>query len=121
MKSLLTVFLSSAALAAVFSVTPAAAQVAGNPGDLHTPTPYTESVDSPYRGGAPYGYGPYAGPFGPLGAVAAGVGAFGAGVANAAGAVVGAPAASPVYAAQPGVGCRVHQDFNGRYTSVCSP
>ena len=38
----LTTLLSLTATAAILSATPAAAQGAGNPGDLHTPTQYTK-------------------------------------------------------------------------------
>jgi hypothetical protein len=40
MKRLITIILSTAAICAAVSVTPAAAQVAGNPGDIHTRTLY---------------------------------------------------------------------------------
>ncbi|HEY1779691.1 MAG TPA: hypothetical protein VGG79_04535 [Roseiarcus sp.] len=74
-------------------VTPAFAQVAGNPGDLHTPTVYTSRVDA-----QTYGYG---GLLGPLDALTA-------------------PGTGQV-AAAPGGGapCGVVQDFNGRYTALC--
>ena len=71
MRHLFTSFLSTAAIAAALSATPVAAQVAGNPGDQHTPTPYTSDYWAQAHGYAP-GYG---GPFGPIGAV---VGSFGA-------------------------------------------
>jgi hypothetical protein len=48
MKGVLTIILSTAAVCAFVSVTPAAVQVAGNPGDLHTRTLYMlESGQSP--------------------------------------------------------------------------
>ena len=47
MRHLLTAFLSTAAIAALLSATPVAAQVAGNPGDQHTPTPYTNRLLGP--------------------------------------------------------------------------
>ena len=107
MRHLLTAFLSTAAIAAVLSATPVAAQVAGNPGDQHTPTPYTKDYWAQTQGYAP-GY--YGGPFAPFGAVVGSIGAMGAGVAGA-----------PVYATQPHAQCGVLHDFNGRYTSVCGP
>ncbi len=82
---------------AAFLVTPAFAQVAGNPGDLHTPTVYTSRADAQTYGYAP-GYGGLLGPIGILTAPVTGQ------VATAPGG--GAP-------------CGVVQDFNGRYTSLC--
>lgn len=79
--------------------TPAFAQVAGNPGDLHTPTLYTNEVRA-----NTYGYTPGSGaPLGPLGVVTA---PFTAPVAV----MNGAPGAG---------GCGVSQDFNGRLTALC--
>ncbi|HME83648.1 MAG TPA: hypothetical protein VKG91_03640 [Roseiarcus sp.] len=106
MRHLFTSFLSTAAVAAVLAATPVAAQVAGNPGDQHTPTPYTNDYWAQTQGYAP-GYG---GPFAPVGAVLGGFGALGAGM-------VGGPA----YATQAHAPCGVIHDFNGRYTSVCGP
>jgi len=101
MRHALTAVLSGAAISALCSFTPAAAQVAGNPGDLHTPTPYTQE----YWGQQSYGsYGPFA----PFGAVAGGMGA-----------VIAAPFGGGRYAMAPGPACGVIHDFNGRYTSVC--
>jgi hypothetical protein len=106
MRHLLTAFLSTAAITAALSATPVAAQVAGNPGDQHTPTPYTSDYWAQTQGYAP-GYG---GPFGPIGAVVGSIGAMGAGMAG-----------GPTYAVQPHAQCVIH-DFNGRYTSVlCGP
>ena len=90
-KSLLLAGATSALLA-----TSAFAQVAGNPGDLHTPTPYTNEVRA-----NTYGYTPGSG--GPLG-------------------VFTAPfTAAPVAALNggPSGGCGVSQDFNGRLTALC--
>ena len=81
---------------AALLVTPALAQVAGNPGDLHTPTVYTSRVDA-----QTYGYTPgYGGLLGPL-------------------SVLTAPVTGQVAAAPGGAPCGVVQDFNGRYTSLC--
>jgi hypothetical protein len=107
MRHLFTAFLSTAAIAAVLSATPVAAQVAGNPGDPHTPTLYTSEYWAQTHGYAPGNYG---GPFGPFGAVVGSIGAAGAGMAG-----------GPAYATQPHAKCGVVQDFNGRYTSVCGP
>ena len=80
--------------------TPAIAQVAGNPGDLHSPTVYTSEYHAQASGYAP-GYG---GPLGPLG-------------------ILTAPITGPVGMITGGFpsggGCGVTQDFNGRYTAVC--
>jgi hypothetical protein len=108
MKHLFTAFLSTAAIAAVLSATPVAAQVAGNPGDQHTPTVYTQNYWAQMQGTAPSYNGGYGGPFAPFGAVLGSIGAVGAGVVGA-----------PVYAAEPHARCGVTQDFNGRLTSVC--
>ena len=100
----------------------AEAQVAGNPGDLHTPTQYTKRYAyAPNTGPGYPGYGynwptggqpyDYSGVFTPIGVFATGVGA-----------IAGAPfgmAPAPYAANQPG--CRAFQDFNGRRTSVCGP
>jgi hypothetical protein len=95
MRQALTGFLLAAATSAFVLATPAVAQVAGNPGDLHTPTPYTNEVRANTYGTTP-GYG---GPLGPLG-------------------VITAP-----FTAMNGVpsngSCGVSQDFNGRLTALC--
>jgi hypothetical protein len=100
MKHALTGLLLAGAACAFVLATPAAAQVAGNPGDLHTPTPYTNEVRSQAYGTAAPGFG---GPFGPLNALTA-------------------PTSVPV-SMMPGVpttgSCGVSQDFNGRYTALC--
>ena len=124
MQHTLTTLLSAGAVAAALSAVPAAAQVAGNPGDLHTPTQYTQRYDyAPHTGPGYPGYGYnypagepslFSGIFAPVGFLASGFGA-----------VVGAPAyvvggTAPAYAAaQPG--CRAFQDFNGRRTAICGP
>jgi hypothetical protein len=99
MKYALTGLLLAGSTCAFLLASPAVAQVAGNPGDLHTPTPYTSEV----RANA-YGYTPgYGGPLGPLG-------------------VIAAPITSPlaVMNGSPGGGgCGVSQDFNGRLTALC--
>ena len=98
MKHALTGLLLAGAACAFVAATPAVAQVAGNPGDLHTPTVYT----SESRANS-YGYTPgYGGPLGPLG-------------------VLAAPVTGPVTmgAAPSGGGCGVSQDFNGRLTALC--
>ena len=128
MKHVLTGILSTAAIYGWLAATPVAAQVAGNPGDMHTPTPYTSDFWARTHG---YDYGSYryepgfAGPFAPVGAVLGGVGALGAGVVGTAGAVgagvAGATIGGPAYAVQPHAGCGIIKDFNGRYTSVCGP
>ena len=97
MKHGLIGLLLAGATCAFVAVTPAVAQVAGNPGDLHTPTVYT----SESRANA-YGYAPGSG--GPLGILAA---PFTAPVTMATG---GGPS---------GGGCGVNQDFNGRLTAFC--
>ena len=66
MKHALTGLLAGATCAFV-AATPAVAQVAGNPGDLHTPTVYTSEVPA-----NTYGYtSGSGGPLGPLGVLAA--------------------------------------------------
>ena len=91
-KGLLLAGATSALLA-----TSAFAQVAGNPGDLHTPTPYTNEVRA-----NSYGYTPGSG--GPLEVFAA--------------PFTAAPLA--VMNGVPGAGaCGVSQDFNGRLTALC--
>ena len=94
MRHALTALLSGAAISALCSLTPAAAQVAGNPGDLHTPTPYTQEYWGQTQGSG--GSGPFA-PF----------------------AMIASPFTGARYAMAPGPGCGVIHDFNGRYTSVC--
>jgi hypothetical protein len=96
MKHMLTRLLLAGATSAFVLATPAFAQVAGNPGDLHTPTPYTNEVRA-----NTYGYSPGSG--GPLG-------------------VLTAPFTAPVAMVNsaPGAGgCGVSQDFNGRLTALC--
>jgi hypothetical protein len=85
--------LAGATLASVVA-TPTAAQVAGNPGDLHTPTVYTNQYHA-----QTYGYAPgYGGPFG----------------------FIAAPlAASVAISDVSGARCGVVQDFHGRYTALC--
>jgi hypothetical protein len=58
MRRLLAIVLSTAAFGAAFAATPAVAQVAGNPGHIHTGTLYmTESNQYPSR----FAVGPTAG------------------------------------------------------------
>ena len=101
MKHALAGLVLAGAACASILVTPAAAQVAGNSGDLHTPTVYTNQVHA-----QTYGYAPdYGGPLGPLG-------------------VLAAPITAPVAAitgggVSGGAPCGVSQDFNGRYTALC--
>jgi hypothetical protein len=95
MKHTLTGLLLAGATCAFVLATPAVAQVAGNPGDLHTPTPYINEVRS-----NSYGYTPgYGGAFGPLGVLTAPVAAMNGGPSGGA--------------------CGVSQDFNGRLTALC--
>ena len=91
MRCLLTAFLSTAAVCAAMTATPGAAQVAGNPGDQHTPTPYTKDYWAQSQS------------------------------ALGSGATSGAPADASAQAAQPRPNCAATQDFNGRYTVVCGP
>jgi hypothetical protein len=91
MRNAITGLLLVGATSALLA-TSAFAQVAGNPGDLHTPTPYTTEART-----NTYGYTPGSG--GPLGVFTAPVA-----VMN------GAPGAG---------GCGVSQDFNGRLTALC--
>jgi hypothetical protein len=99
MKHALTGLLLAGATCAFVLATPAVAQVAGNPGDLHTPTPYTNEVRA-----NSYGYTPgYGGALGPVG-------------------VLAAPMTAPVAAMNGGPSggaCGVSQDFNGRLTALC--
>jgi hypothetical protein len=97
MKRALTGLLLAGATCAFVVATPAVAQVAGNPGDQHTPTVYTSGVQA-----QTYGYNPGYG--GPLGILAAPITAPLAAMSG------GAPGAG---------GCGVSQDFNGRYTALC--
>jgi hypothetical protein len=97
MKRALTGLLLAGATCAFVVATPAVAQVAGNPGDQHTPTVYTSGVQA-----QTYGYNPgYAGPLG----------------------ILAAPITAPLAAMSGGApgagGCGVSQDFNGRYTALC--
>ena len=95
MRTAITGILVAGATSALLA-TSAFAQVAGNPGDLHTPTPYTTEART-----NTYGYTPGSG--GPLGVITA---PFTAPVAI----MNGAPGAG---------GCGVSQDFNGRLTALC--
>ena len=101
MKHALIGLLLAGSTCAFVLATPAVAQVAGNPGDLHTPTVYTtESRSQAYATGTP-GFG--GGPLGPLG-------------------ILAAPITAPVAAlngAPSGGACGVSQDFNGRLTALC--
>jgi hypothetical protein len=85
-----------AAVCAFVFASPATAQVAGSPGDQHTPTVYTKQFKAETQGGPGF-----SGPSGVLGGITAPLGAL------------------------TGVGpqgrCRVEQDFNGRYTALCGP
>jgi hypothetical protein len=95
MRNAITGILVAGATSALLA-TSAFAQVAGNPGDLHTPTPYTTEART-----NTYGYTPGSG--GPLG-------------------VITAPFTAPVAImnSAPGAGgCGVSQDFNGRLTALC--
>ena len=98
MKQALTGLLLAGAACAFVAVTPAVAQVAGNPSDLHTPTVYTSQTRA-----STYGYTPSGGSLGPLG-------------------ILAAPITAPVTMATgggPSGGCGVYQDFNGRLTALC--
>jgi hypothetical protein len=98
MKRALTGLLLAGSTCAFLLATPAVAQVAGNPGDLHTPTPYTNEVRANNYSNPP-GYG---GPLGPLG-------------------IIAAPITAPVAMMNgvPSGGCGINQDFNGRLTALC--
>lgn len=102
MKHALTGLLLAGSTCAFLLATPAVAQVAGNPGDLHTPTVYTTDARSQAYGTATPGYG--GGALGPLG-------------------ILAAPITAPVAVMNGGVssggGCGVSQDFNGRLTALC--
>jgi hypothetical protein len=111
MKRLIA-FLSTATICAVVSDTPAAAQVAGNTGDLHTRALYTRQHDSDLSQRYAYWLG-YAGPLALVGVPLALVGGASAGVD-----------AGPANSAQPQARCGVIHDFNMsqthyRYTAVC--
>ena len=99
MKHALIGLLLAGSTCAFVLATPAVAQVAGNPGDLHTPTPYTNEVRA-----NSYGYTPgYGNALGPLG-------------------ILAAPMTAPVAAMNgipSGGACGVSQDFNGRLTALC--
>jgi hypothetical protein len=95
MKHTLIGLLLAGATSAFVLATPALAQVAGNPGDLHTPTPYTTEARTNTYGATP-GYG---GALGPLGVMAAPFTAMN-----------GVPSSGA---------CGVSQDFNGRLTALC--
>lgn len=101
MKHALTGFLLAGSTCAFLLATPAVAQVAGNPNDLHTPTLHTNEVRSQAYGSTTPGYG---GPLGPLGVLAA---------------PITAPVSMVSGGAPSGGGCGVSQDFNGRYTALC--
>jgi hypothetical protein len=100
MKRALTGLLLAGSTCAFLLATPAVAQVAGNPGDLHTPTVYTTDARSQAYGTATPGY---SGPLGPLGVLAA---------------PIPAPVAT-ISGGPSGGACGVSQDFNGRYTALC--
>ena len=100
MKHALIGLLLAGSTCAFVLATPAVAQVAGNPGDLHSPTVYTSESRA-----NTYGYAPGSGGLlGPLG-------------------VIAAPITAPVTMMTGGVpnggGCGVNQDFNGRLTALC--
>ena len=94
--------LSTAAVCAFVFASPATAQVAGNPGDQHTPTVYTERYKAETYGGPGFsGPSGFSAPLGVLGGITA-------------------PLAALTGAGTQGR-CRVEQDFNGRYTALCGP
>jgi hypothetical protein len=100
MKHALTGLLLAGAACAFVAATPAVAQVAGNPGDLHSPTVYTSEARA-----NTYGYTPgYGGPLGPLGVIAA---------------PITGPVTMMTGGGPSGGGCGVNQDFNGRLTALC--
>jgi hypothetical protein len=101
MKYALTGLLLAGSTCAFLLATPAVAQVAGNPGDLHTPTPYTKDYRSQAYSSTTPGIG---GPLGPLGVIAA---------------PITAPVAMMSGGAPGGGACGVSQDFNGRLTAFC--
>ena len=98
MKHALIGLLLAGSTCAFVLATPAVAQVAGNPGDLHTPTVYTSDARSQAYGTATPGFG--GGPLGPLG-------------------ILAAPITGPVAAVSGSGACGVSQDFNGRLTALC--
>ncbi len=100
MRHALTGLLLAGATSAFVLATPALAQVAGNPGDLHTPTPYTSEIHSKAYGAPTPGYG---GPLGPLNVLTAPL-------SSAVSMTSGVPS---------GGSCGVNQDFNGRLTALC--
>lgn len=100
MKLRLTGLLLAGATCAFVAATPAVAQVAGNPGDLHTPTVYTSEARA-----NTYGYTPGSGgPLGPLGVLAA---------------PITGPVTMMTGGRPSGGGYGVNQDFNGRLTAFC--
>src|ERR1700684_1920171 len=98
MKHALIELLLAGSTCAFVLATPAVAQVAGNPGDLHTPTVYTtESRTQAYGTPTPGVGGGFLGPLG----------------------ILAAPLTAPVAAMNGGPSggaCGVSQDFNGRLT-----
>ena len=100
----LTALALTAACGLLFSVAPAEAQIAGNPSQQHTVTPYiAEQLSS---GATVRTYSDNAGPFAPVSGFAAGP---------------SAPVAASGATTDPHSGCRASQDFNGRYSTVCGP
>jgi hypothetical protein len=100
MKHALKGLLLAGAACAFVAATPAVAQVAGNPGDLHTPTVYTSEARA-----NSYGYTPGSGgALGPLGILAA---------------PITGPVSMATGAGPSSGGCAVSQDFNGRLTALC--
>ena len=87
----------TALLAMALVAGPVGAQIAGNPGDLHTATPYMAQQWTNRPAAPASGYN--ANPFAPFSALASGLGATAAGQH----------------------GCTASQDFNGRYTTTCAP
>jgi hypothetical protein len=125
--SMKTSAMTVAAICAFLAATPAFAQATVTGAPAGTAPVTVEGYG--YGPGQPgfNGYGPaydngYAydngwGPFGPVGAVAAGVGAVGSGMVGTTGVAVG----GPMYVTRFNPRCGVIHDFNGRYTSVCGP
>jgi hypothetical protein len=101
MKHALTGLLLAGSTCAFLLATPAVAQVAGNSGDLHTPTLHTNEAQSQVYGTATPGFG---GALGPLGILAA---------------PITAPVATMNGGGPSGGACGVSQDFNGRLTALC--
>lgn len=100
MKHALIGLLLAGSACAFVLATPAVAQVAGNPGDLHSPTLYTIEART-----NTYGYAPGSGgPLGPLGVIAA---------------PITVPVTMMTGGGPRGGGCGVNQDFNGRLTAFC--